>query len=187
MSEEPNELTNIEREHIAFIKENLRFKRDLAYYSNFAIYMVPAFLIFVGLMIFYFGRIKHSSDTHIGNFLPMLVITAGVTLAVFFQKRIKESESFELIPITKWDVAAIEKQIKSKLKVNEIVFDESLEILTAQTKLNILSWGENITIIKADKNLLINSRSSGTRQPIMLFKNRKNMDLVKTIIQETCC
>ena len=139
----------IERENIDFIKTNLRFKRTHTYYLHFFIYLFPSFFIFLGLTIFYYGRLKVNPGEHSGNFLPMAIITFGIAFLLFTHKKIKETESFEIIPITKFDLPTIEKEISNTFKIREIKFHEDLNVLHVQTKVSFFSLGENLKIGRA--------------------------------------
>ncbi len=187
MSVQKNEFSDIDEEHLNFIKTNLRYKRNFSYYLNFGVFLVPAFFVVIGCLIFYYGRLKPSTGAHIGNFLPMLIITFGIVMAYFFLIRIKEAERFVKIPISKFDIPTIEQSIQNRFDVNQLTVDGSKNTLRAQTRTTLLSWGEELVIIQNNDQLLINSRSLGSKQPVRIIKNRKNVEKLKGIIEKTCC
>jgi hypothetical protein len=180
-------LPNTEKENIAFIKTNLRYKRTFNYYSNFFIYIFPLFFIISGLMIFYFGRLKAPTGQTMGAFLPTLIVTFGIAFFVFTYRRLKAIETFESIPITRFDLPTVESAIKRRFRTDNISFTEELGVLHIQTKTSLFSWGENITIIKDQQALLINSRPASAMQPVTIIKDKKNIEILKEIIQQTCC
>lgn len=165
------------KEEIDYIKANKRFKRTFKKYVDYIIFafLFPFFFCFIGISMFYsFIKFNRDETDLLLGFLILNII--GLTLSFFVFKRLKQNETFEIIRNTKnLDLKEIENIIQSKFRINFIFgISNKYKSITLITKMTAFSWGEKITVIIDQDNLLVNSHPFSWRQPITITKDCKN-------------
>jgi hypothetical protein len=76
----------------------------------------------------------------------------------------------------------LKQEIENNFRINNIHINENLGLIEAMTKLTEFSWGEVITIVQDDNKYLINSRPAGTKQPVTIYKDQKNINKIRNIL-----
>lgn len=172
-----------QKEQIDYIKNHHRAKKTFDDYTNYFIFIFPLAFIGIGLsMLFNFLKF------HTG--LPILLVglflvALGTVFSIFTAKRLTENLTFEQIYLYRnTDLDEIANKLKTYFKANNIHIDRRNNVITIMTKLSAFSWGETMTIIKLEDNIiLINSRpNNGSSQPVTIIKDRRNIKKLKQIL-----
>ncbi len=112
----------------------------------------------------------------------IIILTLGLFLTVFVVRRLYQNEIFDCFQVQELTKDKVDLALK-RTKLNNVKYYR-LGYYIATTDVSWFSWGEEITLIIADNEILINSRPTGSFfsfQPITIFKDRQN---IKTIINE---
>lgn len=168
------------KEEIENIKKNKRWTIKFTdIYSRYFFIIFPLAIVFIGSVMTISGFKNNVTDLRIA---AIIILTVGLVLTGFVAKRLYQNqvfESFQIIDLTNEKVDSVLKATR----LDNVKFHK-LGYFTATTNVSWFSWGEQITIIINDNELLINSRPTGSSfsfQPITIFKDRKN---VRTIINK---
>jgi hypothetical protein len=157
--------------------ENIKLKRKWPlklsdFYNHY-------FFIIFPLAISYIGYIEtktgFKNNTENLKFSGLVILTIGILLTLFIMKRLYQNSIFESYQIEKLDNSRVEEALK-KTNLKDIKFYKSGYFI-AKTKISAFSWGEEITIIVDEGQLLINSKPNSF-QPITILKDRENIKKV---------
>ena len=150
-------------------------------YLNYWFLFFPIAIIVIGYSMFdnYFNF--HNGLTIL--FLSLLFIALGLFSFFFILMRLIANNAFITIPNDKMlDVDKFVDNLKCKINLSSINVNKELKAINAVTKVTAFSWGEELTIIFDDAFVLINSRPNSSNQPITIFKDKKNISLIKQIL-----
>ncbi len=75
-----------------------------------------------------------------------------------------------------------EKAKAKLLNCEELDVNKDSNRIVAFTKTTAFSWGEQLTLVFDKGCILINSRPSGSRQPITIFKDRQNIKKLEQML-----
>ncbi len=180
----------MDKEEIDYIKANKRFKRTYKEYVDYIIFALvfPFSFCSIGISMFY-SYIKFNRDETTLLLFSIFLNVIGLSLFFFVFKRLRQNESFEVIKNNKnLDLKEIENNIQSEFKIDFVsLVSNKYKAITLVTKKTAFSWGENITIIIDQDNLLVNSRPVDTsdfpapRQPLTITKDRKNIKKLRQL------
>ncbi len=148
-------------------------------YSRYFFLIFPLSFLCIGTLMIFSGFQNEVIDL---KATAIVIFTFGLFSTAFVIKRLYQNQLFESFHVNN----VSNKKIITRLKTLgfQDVQSHQFGYITAKTKVSWLSWGEQITIVLIDNELLINSRPTGnsfTLQPITIFKDRKN---IRTIINE---
>lgn len=158
----------MKEEDLEFIKENHKWRfvwTDI--FDRYFILIAPLFFIFLSFMISYFSISRYTD-------LSFLLITTPLFLFGCFTfyiiiKRIERESQFKPIPFQRqnleFDTYFTKLDWRLSLKTDKVII--------GVTKISWLSWGETITIVLDNNQLLFNSRPQG-RQSFTLNKDKVN-------------
>ena len=168
------------KEELENIKKNKRWTVTFAdFYSRYFFILFPLAIVFIGSVMSISGFKNNVTDLKTA---AIIILTIGFFLTVFVVKRLYQNQTFESFKVQELTTDKIDFALKYA-KLNNVKYHR-LGYYTAMTKTSWFSWGEEITIIMVDNELLINSRPTGSAfsfQPITIFKDRQN---IKTIINK---
>ena len=168
------------KEEFENIKNNKRWTITFVdFYSRYFFIIFPLAIVFIGSVMTLSGFKNNVTDLKIA---AIIILTVGLFLTIFVVRRLYQNQVFDSFQINKLTKDKVDFALKAT-SLDNVKFHE-LGYYTATTKVSWFSWGEQITIIIDDNELLINSRPTGSSfsfQPITIFKDRKN---IKTIINE---
>jgi len=148
-------------------------------YSRYVFIFIPLAIVFIGFIGSLAGFRNNSSDLKTAAFI---ILTVGIILTVFIAKRLYQNQVFEIYQVPGLTKDKIGNALK-KTNLNNVKYHK-LGYFVATTNTSWFSWGEQITIIPDNNQILINSKPTGSAfsfQPITIIKDRKN---IKTIIDE---
>jgi len=169
------------KEIVKQIKKTKQFIRSFDDYMNYFIFVFPIGFIAIGITIMY-SSIMSELDL-ITLLISILPISIGIALAIFTQRRLNDTITFTTVPISSInDANDIVDVIKKNFKLSKIEVDIELGVITAYTKLTFFSWGEKLTVIIDSKSLLINSRPTGSGQPLTIIKDKHNIKKLKCLL-----
>ena len=110
--------------------------------------------------------------------MAIFFIIIGIILLKFMLNRIKDNLRFDEY-ITglelKDNITKSYQILKDNREIENVEIDENNGLVSGQTKMTLLSWRENITIICMDNKVLINSKSD---QPINILRVRLNINKI---------
>jgi hypothetical protein len=168
------------KEEFENIKKNKRWTLTFAdFYSRYFFIIFPLGIVFIGSVMTFSGFKNNVTDLKIA---AIIILTVGLFLTIFVVKRLYQNQVFDSFQINELTKDKVDFALKVT-RLDNVKFHK-LGYYTATTKVSWFSWGEQITIIIHDNELLINSRPTGSSfsfQPITIFKDRQN---IKTIINE---
>ncbi len=169
--------------YIEKIKKTKKMKRQFEDYLNYFILIFPLGITFIGFSMIV-GYFRHNLE--IGQLLISLIpISLGLLFAYFTLKRLNENIKYETIENkNNLDIENLKKAIEKNFRTNNSYIDKKLEMIEVLTKLTGFSWGERITIIKDGNTFLVNSRPSGTNQPVTIYKDRSNIKKIRKILTD---
>jgi len=167
--------------YVEEIKQTKKAKREFQDYLNYFIFIFPAAITFIGFSML-FGYFKHNLE--IGQLLISFIpISLGLLFGFFTLRRLNENVTFETFENKKnLSIDDLKTSIESSFRTNHIYVDKKSELIEVLTKMTGFSWGERITIIKDGNSFLVNSRPSGTNQPVTICKDRKNIRNIGKIL-----
>jgi hypothetical protein len=158
-----NLMTQQDRE---FIKTNHKWPfvwTDI--FGRYFILITPLFFIFLSFLISHFSASGNSNDYLL---IAIPIFLFGAFLFYIFLNRLESERKFRVIPFK------IKEDISLKTRIDKlgwIFSSEKDDVITANTKISLFSWGEVITIIAESDQLLFNSRPGG-RQPFTFNRDR---------------
>jgi hypothetical protein len=165
------------------IKQTKKMKRTFDDYLNYFILIFPFGFVYIGFSIAS-GYFKHNLEIQ-QLLISIIPISLGLLFAYFTLKRLNENITFEIIENKKnLEIDNLKTALENYFRRNDIYIDEKLGFIEVLTKLTGFSWGERITIIKDGNLYLVNSRPSGTSQPVTITKDRKNIKKIRSILTE---
>lgn len=177
------------KEEIDYIKTNKRFKRTYQEYVEYilCVFMFPITICFLGFYKFTkFINLKLFKDIEL--LLSSIILNSiGIFIAFFFFKRLKQNETFEVIKNrNNLTLEEIEESVESEFKLTYITAILKHKTIIMATETSFFSWGEKITIIIDQNNILINSRThigGGFLVPqvITITKDRKNIKKLRQL------
>jgi hypothetical protein len=145
-------------EDLENIKKNKRWTVTFAdFYSRYFFILFPLAIVFIGVVMTISGLKKNVTDLKIA---ALIILSVGLFLTAFIVRRLYQNQVFDCFQfkdLTKEKVAFALKNAG----LNNVNFHK-LGYYTATTNASWFSWGEQITIIIDDNELLINSRPTGS-------------------------
>jgi hypothetical protein len=157
---------------IQFIIKHHKWRfRPVDIWDRYFILLAPLFFIFAGVLMAVNSGLKGDSSISQAAIISFVVILflIGILLTGFTYNRIVSETLFYSLTLK----SLKENTIKSCLaELGWVVIDENRNVIIATTKITLTSWGEIITIITNDSELLFNSRPDG--QPFTINKEKIN-------------
>lgn len=164
------------KEIVERVIENRQFPRTLGDHLNFSILLFPLGCIAVGCFMIYLVITRQERD----YFLPAVgLIIAGPFLLWFTLARLKDNIRFDSYPTGKNvadNISLVMDALGDELWVNRALVYKECGLIEAQTGIPLFSWGEEISIICLEGEVLINSKPY---QPLPIFKDRRNLKKIK--------
>lgn len=152
-------------------------------WDRYFIMAAPLFFILVPIIVVANGMIHpyefYAKDIFraIPLFITMLIF--GLILAYYSIKRIEKEKLFYSIPFHDKK----EKLLYYFENLGWAVTEKSENFITANTSLSLTSWGEIITIVFSDNEILFNSRPHGNaNQPFTFNRDKVNLKKFLSII-----
>jgi len=173
----------MDKKQIDFIKTNKRFQKDWDYYSNYFIFIFPLGIMFIGFSMIY-SVIKFGNSDLLVFGLGFVIISIG--FGIFTLQRLIDVLRFECVDMgfNKMEIDKLAQKIQGRFKIKSIVIDDKSQFIRIYTKWSAFSWGEEITLIFDNNQILINSRPTSIRQPVTIYKDRQNIKIIKELIKE---
>jgi hypothetical protein len=166
-------------EDLEFIKEKHKWPfvwTDI--FDRYFILIAPVFFIFLSGVISYFSIKQHTGFSFLLITIPIFLF--GCLTFYLVLKRLESERQFKIIPFERQD-PEFENYFTS---LGWRLSSKTGKVITGVTKISWLSWGEIITIVPGDKELLFNSRPQG-RQPFTLSKDKVNYKKFCNALQKT--
>jgi hypothetical protein len=167
------------------IKEHIvttnKFPRTFDDYMNYGFLLFPMAFIAIGISVLY-SYLMFNGDLPLLLY-SILAISLGTTFLILVVKRLHDNITFISISSSaKDDIDNVAERLQEQFKLRRVDVNKELKCISAFTKMTGFSWGEQLTLIFDDHRILINSRPSGTRQPITIFKDRQNIKRLKQLL-----
>jgi hypothetical protein len=170
-----------DEDYVEEIKKTKKMKRQFEDYINYFIFIFPLGIAFIGISMIV-GYFKHNLETE-QLLISIIPVSLGLLFAYFTLRRLNENVKFETIENhNNLDLDNLKIEIEHNFRTNNIYVDKDLELIEVLTKLTGFSWGERITIIKDGNTFLVNSKPSGTNQPVTIYEDRKNIKKIRKIL-----
>jgi hypothetical protein len=154
---------------IAFIKEKHKWRivwTDI--FDRYFILTAPLWLVFLSFMISYFSINQDSDYSFLLVTIPIFFF--GCLTFYLVLNRIESERKFKPIKLQNDQAFDIEKCIN---QLGWRLSSKNDKVVTLFTKISFFSWGETITIILDDNQLLFNSRPQGS-QPFTFNRDKVN-------------
>lgn len=176
-----------EQEEIAYIKEHHKSPKSFDDYMNYIAY-IAAFAVLGGGAVIMITSIRNEvvSNKYLFVLLGFFLLLLGLSMLFLVHKRLTENRMFVSLS---WKGSFQEKKdtiinIASKaLRISQIEAFADNEYVRLRTKTSLTSWGEYVTIICSEKEILINSRPPSS-QFLTLYKDKQNVNRLTTAFQE---
>ena len=170
-----------EKEIIETIITTRKFPRTFDDYLNYAFLVAPTAFIAIGFSMVY-NFLKFDSGLPV-LLVSILLISLGILFAFFILKRLNDNITFTVIsPTTKDSIEIIAERLNQQFKLRRVDVNNDLNRIIAFTKTTAFSWGEQLTLVFDKGDILINSRPSGSRQPLTIIKDRQNIKKLEQIL-----
>jgi hypothetical protein len=144
-------LAPLTQKDIDYIDSN--FKWPLQYadiWNRYVVMLFPACILFLGLIIpIEIGLTKFSATWAI------LLLSFAVYFVVYHFKRIEADRKFYSIPVSSFQLTNIEEYLK---ELKWTIIEKNSSYISARTSTSLTAWGESITILFRENELLFNSR-----------------------------
>ncbi len=168
------------KEEFENIKENKRWTiTSTDIYTRYFFIIFPITIVFIGSVMAFSGFNNDVIDLKIAS---IIILSFGLFLTVFVAIRLYQNQVFDSFQIEGLTKNKVDFALKTAMLDN--VKFHKIGYYTATTNISWLSWGEQITIVINNNELLVNIRPTGGSfvfQPITIFKDRQ---IIKTIIRE---
>jgi hypothetical protein len=138
------------------------------FYRHYIFVIIPVGMFMLGPPVFYSGLVNADSGLKLFAISIMLI---SLLLLIFTIRRLVQNHVFERHYFDGLTVEHIEKATKRAGFNNAKYYKKGYFQCTAG--ISAFSWGEVVTIVPCKDYILINSRPQ--RQPITIFKDRKNL------------
>jgi hypothetical protein len=170
-----------EKETIEHVLATGRFSRTFDDYSNYIFFVLPLAFIAIGISMVY-NYFKFDSGLPILA-IGFLFISLGAAFAGFILKRLNDNISFKTVSLPAGlDIDKVAALLRQNFKLRNMDIDKDLNSIVAFTKITAFSWGEQLTLVFDKEDILINSRPSGSRQPITIVKDRQNIRKIERML-----
>ncbi len=170
-----------EKETVEHIISTRKSPRTFDDYTNYVILVAPLVFIAIGLSMIY-NYFKFNSGLPI-LIVGVLLISFGIFLAFFVLKRLDDNITFRSIPdVAADDIHSVAQKLRQNFKLQRVLVNKDLKKIVAFTNTTGFSWGEQLTLVFEKDCILINSRPSGSRQPITIMKDRQNIKKLEQIL-----
>jgi hypothetical protein len=171
---------------IDYIKRTRRFRFRFIDVLNGLFLILPIVLILLSTVMIRSNYLNDMSGFN-GLFNAALIIgLLGITILLFTIKRLIQNIRFKRVDTGKDLKTNIEIAKKVFLELYEKQFIDNkssdLGMITSNSNISGLSWGEINTVICCDKYILINSRP--TWQPVTIFENKLNLNKIIQKVNE---
>jgi hypothetical protein len=171
---------------IAFIIANKKRKREWDEYVGYFTVIIPLCLVIVSTFSFYSIIYDDPStlpfSTIMMIFFSSTLLLIGMSLVYLWIMRLHQNVTFKSIstPFSKSENYhfAVEVYEQNMLPIKKLP-----ECVICDTKVSLFSWGEQITIVPLDKEILINSHPTGMGL-ITLMKDIANIKQFETKIND---
>lgn len=167
--------------YVKEIKRTKKMKREFEDYFRYLFVILPLGIALIGYAMAK-GYFKYNLEiTQL--IIAIIAISFGLLFAYFTLKRLNQNIAFESIENRKkLELDDLKTEIENNFRIDNIYTNEELGLIEVLTKLTGFSWGERITIIKDGNTFLVNSRPSGIRQPLTIYKDRMNIKKIRNIL-----
>ncbi len=96
----------------------------------------------------------------------------------------KNFQEFRTQLSVKQNLQFMTKLLKDRFRVKAIEVDDENNVVSALTKISLLTWGETITVVCDNNRVLVNSKSGGS-QPFSYGQNKRNVLAIEEEIKNT--
>jgi hypothetical protein len=170
-----------EKETIEHIITTRRFPRTFGDYANYISLVGPMAFVAIGFSMIY-NYVKFHTGLPI-LILSILFIFLGIFFAFFVLTRLNDNITFKSIStITDDNMDSVAERLNQKFNLRRIDVNKELNSIVAFTKITAFSWGEQLTLVFDKGCILVNSRPSGSRQPLTIMKDRQNIRRLEQIL-----
>jgi hypothetical protein len=170
-----------EKETIEHIIATRKFPGTLDDYTNYIFLVAPLAFIAIGISMTYnYGKFDNGLLILI---VGILLISFGIFFTFFVLTRLNDNITFRSVSArTDDNLHSVAEKLKQNFKLQRIDVSKSLNRIVAFTNTTAFSWGEQLTIVFDKDCILINSKPSGSRQPITIMKDRQNIKKLEQIL-----
>jgi hypothetical protein len=141
-------------------------------WNRYFILLAPLFFIYLSILITLNTGLKTDgtiSKSYLIFFVVMLFLI-GLFIGWYTLVRLKKESLFHLITVTSEQRQNLTDHIK---KIGWTISEIDSNYIIANTKISLSSWGEEITIILRNNEILFNSRPTGL-QPFTFNRDKIN-------------
>jgi hypothetical protein len=170
-----------EKETIQHIITTRKFPRTFDDYANYIFLVGPIAFVAIGFSMIY-NYIKFHTGLLILT-ISILFIFLGLLFAFFVLTRLNDNITFKSISaITDDNMDNIAERLNQKFNLRRIDVNKESNSIVAFTKITAFSWGERLTLVFDKDCILVNSRPSGSIQPLTFIKDRQNIKKLEQIL-----
>ena len=170
-----------EKETIEQIIATKKSPRTFDDYTNYVFLVAPIAFVAIGISMI-LNYFKFDSGLPVLS-VGILLFSLGVGFAFFVLKRLSDNVTFTTVSsVAKEDIDKVAEKLRQQFKLRRVDVNKDLNRIIAFTKTTAFSWGEQLTLIFDKDDILINSRPSGTRQPLTIIKDRQNIKKLEQIL-----
>ncbi|HEX8023140.1 hypothetical protein [Mucilaginibacter sp.] len=167
------------KNELAKIKASGRWPVKISdFYRHYFFVVLPLGCTAVGAIELYSGFKFHHDDLKVPGTIQLIIF---VILSILVVKRLYQNQVFEKHQVPDASVENIKHVLKSLGFRN--VRHHKPGYFVCTTRVSWFSWGEEITIIFDDNDILINSRPNN--QPITILRDRKNIKIIMTALRSS--
>lgn len=171
-----------DKQLIDFIIEKKRSPSSLNDYLNLLVLPIPPLFSAIGIsMINAYYKFGANLLLPIGG---TIIIILSFLFAYLTIVRLIQNRTFVVIDNgKKLNINEIAKLVTENFNLNEIKIDQRYKRIRAETEMTAFSWGEKITIVLNESEILINSRPASSSQPFTITKDQTNIKKLRVLLQ----
>jgi hypothetical protein len=170
-----------EKETIEYIIATRKFPRTFDDYTNYLFLVAPIAFVAIGFSMTY-NYFKFHSGLPV-FIISILFISFGILFTFFVLNRLNDTITFRSIsPVTDDNMDIAAEKLTQTFKLRRVDVNNDLKRIVAFTKMTAFSWGEQLTLVFDKDCILVNSRPSGSRQPLTILKDRQNIKKLEQIL-----
>lgn len=165
---------------IDYIRQTQRFRFRFIDFLNGLFLILPIVLILISTLMIRSYYLNNMSGFNGLLNAALIIGLLGITILLFIITRLIQNIRFKRVDTgkdLKTNIEIAKKvflQLYNKQSINNTCID--LGMISSNSNLSRLSWGEINTVVCCDKFILINSRP--TWQPVTIFENKLNISKI---------
>jgi len=173
----------MDQKYLKYIRDNQKWPAEWSDRLTQMIFsLIPLGISFIGLSML-LGIVRFGFDHYSFQYILIAIIEIllGILSALLITRQIHNEQRFRALPLSGNSFVDLPNMI-NKIGWKNVEIKQS-EVIECTSKISVFSWGESITLVKVNDNLILfNCRPLGI-QPFTLRKDIRNYNKLNKILK----